>query len=258
MKNWLYILSLIVIASCDTDQVDENPEKPDTDQQNDNYFSEDEIIRSIEAQLRIPATEKYTYKIYEAHLTADDSIDRIVTVNLLDRAINEAMESGKTAKRAEMGYMGNYNYFFYIDGLTQQITSPIVVPSSPLAELKVDFLNITSDQYLDFTIDTKIMLSSFRKFYTIQNSIPMQTSETELYTDIGTADEKLYAVKYEPGSFSMGKNIVIYEGTTEQVDLSKPDAIYELDIKIEPTDKLVRRWYYSPQHQKYYLKNSEI
>jgi len=217
-----------------------------------------EIVRHIEGQLKILGNEKYSYKIYEAQLNTDDSIDRIVTVNLLDRAINEAIESGRVAKRAEVGYIGNFNYIFYIDGMNKAITSPIAIPSSPQAELKINFENIISDANKDFTIDLRIKNSCFRRFYMIENSVPVQISETEIFTDYGTDNEKAYFIEYEPGTHSLAKNIVIYKGIAEEITFGNSDDIYSSEINIQPTKELVRRWYYSPQYQKYYVKNDEL
>lgn len=217
-----------------------------------------EIVRHIEAQLKILGNEKYSYEIYEAQLNIDDSLDKIVTVNLLDRAINEAIESGRVAKRAEVGYIGNYNYIFYIDGMNKAITSAIAVPSSPKAALKINFENIISDANKDFTIDLRIKNSCFRRFYMIENSVPIQVSETEIFTDYGTDNEKAFFVEYEPGTHSLAKNIVVYKGVAKEVTFGNPDEIYSTEIDIQPTKELVRRWYYSPKHQKYYVKNDEL
>lgn len=71
---------------------------------------EQKIVRHIEGNLSILGTEKYSYKIFSEHLNGDDSIDYVITVNMLERALEKAIESGKVAQRAEVGYMGKYNY----------------------------------------------------------------------------------------------------------------------------------------------------
>ena len=58
------------------------------------------IVRQIEGNLSIPATEDYSYTIYSEELNGDDSLDYIVTVNRLDFALNKAIEKGNTAQRA--------------------------------------------------------------------------------------------------------------------------------------------------------------
>ncbi len=255
MKLYLFLFSALLFIGCTEPAeeivVDDTPEVPV-----DRVLTKNEILRHIEAQLKIPGTEKYDYKIFKDQLTPDDSLDYIITVNLLQRAKEDAIKSGKTAKRAEIGYMGNFNYFFFMDGATGVITSPIAVPSSPLAELNVSFENITTAANKDILIDLRIGNAKFRKFYTISHNAPFQTCETELFTELGTELEQTFSVDYEEGTHSLAKNILIYEGEIEP--LGEYDDIYNVDPKINATDKLVRRWYYSPQHMKYYLKKDEI
>lgn len=247
----------MIFVSCEnTEEQPSNSTKDNTEESN--YLTEDKIVRHIEAQLNILGNEKYSYHIYEAELNSDDSLDRIVTVNLLDRAMNEAIEAHKVAKMAELGFMGNYNYFFFIDGESQVITSPIVVPSSSKAELQVSFENITSDAHKDFQIDYRIMNDCYRKFYSIDQRIPVQISETEIFQNLGKDDEKAFVVRLEPNENTIAKNIAIYKGVAEKVDVSDPDAVYGITPKITGTDELVRRWYYSPQYKKYYMKKDEI
>ena len=69
--------------------------------------------RMVRAKLGIQANEQVELKIYRAQLDADGIEDAIVTVNRLDFAMKEAMASANPAKRAELGYMGNFNYFFF-------------------------------------------------------------------------------------------------------------------------------------------------
>ena len=69
--------------------------------------------RMVRAKLGIQANEKFELKIYRAQLDADGIEDAIITVNRLDFAMKEAMASPNAAKRAELGFMGNFNYFFF-------------------------------------------------------------------------------------------------------------------------------------------------
>ena len=257
MKTCYFLLLALIIVSC-TDSKPETNILPEDIEKPKRMMNESEVKRHIESQLKILGTEKYNYTVYKEHLDADDSVDQIITVNLLDRALNEAIGTKQVAKRAEFGYMGNFNYIFYVDGKTKSITSPIVVPSSAQAELKVSFENITTEAYKDFMIDLKIQNSCFRRFYTVWNQVPFQTSETELYTDLGMGTEKIYAVSFEPSLETLAKNIVITVGKTRAVKFTHPDEVYSYEPKIESTGEFVRRWYFSSKHMKYYLKNDEI
>lgn len=254
-SKFLIVLGLFLVACSE-------PQKPtkETDTKTDDkvQMTSSEIQRHIESQLSIDGTEKYDIDFYEAHLNTDDKIDKIITVNLLERAKDKAIESGKVAKHASVGYMGNYNYFFFVDGESDVITSPIAVPSSPLAKLEVSFENITSDANKDIQIDLKIGDSKFRKFFTVSERAPFQICETELYVDITKPNHEAYVIKFEEGTHSIGKNILVYKGETNQIDVEDSEDVYSVTPKIKATDELIRRWYYSPKHMKYYLKKGEI
>ena len=258
MKLLYFTLSLILFVSCTEGETPiEDPivdDKPDQNQQR----TLSENLRHIESQLKILGTEKYTYETYEAHLNEDDSLDLIITVNLLDRAKDDAIASDQTAKRASMGYMGNYNCFFFVDGASDVITSPIMVPSSPMAPLSISFENITTEAKKDMQIDFKIGDSKYRAFYTISERAPFQIGETELYKEVMSDSASAYIVKFEEGTHVLAKNIAIYKGLVKKVVTTDPDEIYSIEPEITPTDELVRRWYYSPKHMKYYLKKEEI
>lgn len=255
-----YLIALISLLICSCTETDkpivEDPIEKDPD--SNSYKDEASIRRHVEAQLKIPGTEKYTIRIYSEHMDEDDSLDKLITVNLYDRAIEEASASEKVAKRAEMGYMGNYNFLFYVDGKTQVITSAMPVPSSPHAPLSIQFENITSDVHQDFTVDYRIRNSCFRQFYTISHRIPIQVSQTEIFTDLGLRNQKVYHIEYEESQVSFAKNIVVYEGKTAPVTFDDPDDVYSHWPKIDKTGKLVRRWYYSPEYMKYYLRKEEM
>ncbi|MEJ6583396.1 MAG: hypothetical protein QNL61_03610 [Crocinitomicaceae bacterium] len=219
------------------------------------YKSIDEkIVRHIEGSLSIPGTEKYTYTIYKENLNSDDSLDYIITVNRLEFALQEAIISGNVAKRAEMGYMGNYNYYFYMDGLTKEISTAIAVPSGPYTELEVNFHHIKTEAYYDFTIDFRIRNSKFRRFYTVINQIPRQTFETKIFDGLGDATTEAFAVEFAPGSFSLAKDIIVYDAKMENVTINSPNEVYSINPKITATGKLNRKWFFSDPKNKYFTE----
>ncbi|MBL4862962.1 MAG: hypothetical protein JKY09_08110 [Crocinitomicaceae bacterium] len=219
---------------------------------------EEQFIRHIESQLKMPATEKYTYKIYKENMNPDDSIDWILTVNLRERAINKAATSTQTAKRAEIGYMGNFNFFFFMDGKTKKMSPAIVVPSSPLAALAISFENITSESYKDFLCDLRITNSKIRRFYTVYNGAPLQVCESVIFDGVTSENNESYVIKYEPGSYSLAKNILVYKGKMEPIELTHSDDIYTIEPEITATDELAFKWYYHPRQMKYFMKKDEL
>jgi hypothetical protein len=261
MKKVLISLSIfsLVLASCSNDEENNDTTATETNSSDEkDPMNYEDIKRHIESQLKISPTEKYEIEVFEKHLDTDDEIDRLITVNLLDRAMKEAELDGKPEKRAALGYMGNYNFLFYVDGKSQLITSPIAVPSSPHAQLKVEFEHITSPTHLDFFVDFRIRRSVFRQFYTIRERIPIKVSESELFQNLGTVEQKDYFIVLEEVPGQLWKNIVVYEGKSPKKDIPELLDSYKYEPDVTTTDKLIRRWYYSPQHLKYYVRNDEL
>ncbi len=104
----------------------------------------------------------------------------------------------------------------------------------------------------------RILHDCYRKFFTIKDRVPIQVSETEVFINLGKEGEQVYAIQLEESNSGSAKNIAVYKGTTKKVTLSTPDQVYQTEPEIKAGDELVRRWYYSPQHMKYYLKKDEL
>ncbi|MFT5778826.1 MAG: hypothetical protein ACI837_001782 [Crocinitomicaceae bacterium] len=218
---------------------------------------DDAIKRHLGATLSIPATEKYTYEIYRGDCNGDDSLDMVITVNLLDRALDAAINSGNTAKRAELGYMGNYNYFVYVDGFTRKFGAPKPIASSPHAKLVVNFDHIRTEKQKDFTIDYRIRDSGYRNFYTIVNGNPVHILQVPIFDGIGKTETSASKIRLEPGTLSTSKDVVVYEGSFENATFDDPMDIYTFEPKIVGTDKIVRRWFFSEAAFKYYTEKDQ-
>ena len=213
---------------------------------------EEMVVRHIEADLNIPVKEKYDYKIYKAHLDNDSIIDAIITVNRLEFALEEAMSSGNSAKRAEIGFTGHYNYIFYFDGGLNKTSPSIPVPSSPHAELKVNFSNLASDIKQDFTVDYTIKNSLFRNYYFVFNHTPKQVFQWKIYDYLGEKNEEAIFIEYEDGSYSPIKDILIYDGKITNSD--NVEDIYHFNPIIEKNDNLLHRFFYLEKEGKYFTK----
>ena len=217
-----------------------------------------EAINShIKSKLQTSPREKYTFEIFKGDCDGDDSLDMIITVNLLDRALTQAMASGQLPKHASTGYMGHFNYFIYVDGLTRKFDDPKVVPSSPHAKLLVKFEQIRSANHMDFTVDYRIKDSGYRDYYTVFNGHPVHILQTPLFSGIGESTSEAFRVRYETGSYSTSKDIVVYKGTFDNIVPTDEYEIYSFVPKIIGTDKQVRRWFFNERDFKYYTMKEQ-
>lgn len=254
MKYFYFSILILTLFSCTEDSVKNDTEDNSTSTIKKSPTVEEMIVRQIEGNLTIPANEKYTYKIYSEELSGDDSLDYIVTVNRLDFALNKAIEKGNTAQRAAMGYVGNYNFIFYMDGATKEITQSIPVPSSPHGKLEVSFENIKTEAYKDILVDFRIRNSKFRRYFSVANKIPLQTFETIVFDGLGTSEKRAFHIEYGPGSFSLSKDILVYKAELEEVEVKRPNDVYEINPKITSKGELERLWFFNDYQNKYFTQ----
>lgn len=249
MKKEIIYLSLSALFfSCSENK---NPEKT---QEKSNKEEPAETVdnmakRHIENKLSIPPTEKYRYHIYKEYLDGDEKIDAIITVNRLEFALEEAAKSGNTAKKAEMGYMGNYNYIFFYDGGLNQISPQMTIPSSPLAELKVSFENIQSEAYKDVIIDFRILNASYKDYYTILNHTPRHVFQWKNYDGLKSNKSEAYYFEYAEGTMGPIKDILVKKAILKQP--TGTVDIYSYEPELKKTEELAHRFFYHPQEGKY-------
>ena len=250
MNKLLLLLFPILFFSCENNDKSKNiiseDELPDKPQSLAAYAK-----RHVESTLKIEPSEKYELKVYKANLDGDDKEDAIIAVNRLQFAINEASQSEYPAKRAEVAYMGNFNYIFYFDGGLDLISPPIAIPSSPIAPLKVAFKNITSGDFKDVLIDFRIRNSSFKDIYTVSNHTPRRIFQWKNFDGIGSKNVEAYSIQFSAiGQYSNVKDILIYEGSIESPPESSDVNTYE--PKIKATNKLIHTFFYLEKEGKYF------
>ncbi len=246
-KLFLFVFP-VLLFSC------ENIEKPK------NIISEDELPdkpqslaayakRHVESTLKIDPSEKYTLKIYKANLDGDDKEDAIIAVNRLQFAINEASQSENPAKRAEVAYMGNFNYLFYFDGGLDLISPPIAIPSSPLLPLKVSFENVSSSDFQDIIVDFRIRNASYRDYYFVKNHTPARVFQWKNFDGLGTSEAVAFSFSYEPGKVNATKNIIIHKAKIGTIPAGADLNTFVPEIT--KTTNLERMFFYLPSQGKY-------
>lgn len=206
--------------------------------------------KEIESKLLIPANEKYSFNVYKDFLNLDDVKDAVITVNRLDFALSEATKSDNTAQIAEAGYTGNYNFFFFYDGKTDQISNPIAVASSPQVPLELKLENIQSDFFKDITITYRIRNSAFKNYYLIANGNIQLMFQWKLFDAIGTPTPEANYLEYEKGSYNEFKDIVIYKGKIKNYSRIVND-VYKYTPVIEKDGQKLYRFFFDKRTLKY-------
>jgi hypothetical protein len=211
--------------------------------------------RMVRAKLGIQANEKFELKIYRAQLDADGIEDAVITVNRLDFAMKEAMASANPAKRAELGFMGNFNYFFFFDGKLDMLSPPIAIPSSPLLPLQVSFENISSTNYKDILIDFRIRNASYKDFYTVSNHTPRRIFQFKNFDGLGTTITEAYHFEYGAGSYGPQKNIFVMEAKLEALPNGADKNTFMPQLK--PLEKFKYTFFYLESEAKYATKDAQ-
>ncbi|MES2587476.1 MAG: hypothetical protein V4622_00765 [Bacteroidota bacterium] len=253
MKIFTLLIILLSLFSCSS-----NEERKDVfgktieNKSVENSFAK-RAKREIETKLEIPVTEKYEIKIHFAYLNADEKKDAIITINRLEFAMDEAAKAPNTVKRAELGYMGNYNFFFFYDGKIDKISVPMTVASSAKTPLKVKFNNIQSEIYQDVSIDYRIKNSSFRNYYMYENASLNLVFQWKLFDQIGLESYEANYIEYQSGTLSLAKDILIYKGKIKNYP-KNIENVYKYNPVIEKTDLELYRFFYDPRTMKYMTK----
>jgi len=208
--------------------------------------------RHVEALLGISPTENYQLTIYKEHLDADNHIDAVISVNRLDFAKNEAARSKNTVKQAELGFMGNYNYIFYYDGGLDKISPEIPVPSSPNAPLKVQFENISSENYKDILVDYRVLNACFRNFYPVIEHTPRLVFQWKVFDGLNKPQKEAYYFLYDRGTLGPQKDILVMKGSMKEP--GKVEDMYHFNPEITQTSEQLYRFFYFPKEGKYMSK----
>lgn len=255
MKNiaQLLITCSLFLAACNNEETEKSATEETTPDNELKVDFDQRARREVEAKLQIPVTEKYTFKVYKEFINADTIQDAIITVNRMEFAISDAIKKNKQAKMAEIGFMGNYNFFFYYDGATDQFSVPLPVPSSPGRPLEVSFENMVSDLTKDVIIDYRIRNSGWRSYFSVFNETDL-TLVFQWKSFDYAGEEKPEALLHilEASREHSGKDILIYNSEIDHYSQNIGD-MYQYVPSITKPNKLAYRFYFEPKFGKYTL-----
>jgi len=261
MKYFLPAFSALLITvlfSCNGNGNETTGTPEEGEQPTMNETFEQRVKREAEAKLQIPATEKYSLRIYKAYINSDTVQDAIITVNRMQFAMDQAIKMKKTAQAAELGYTGNYNYLFFYDGAIDMISDAIPAPSSPGRELDISFQSITSPNKKDVLVDYRIRNSGWRCYFTAagQGKLALMF-QWKLFDHIG--DEVPEALNHvlEESPEGVMKDISIYQSSVDNYVLPIKD-FYTYEPKITKKGALLYRFFYDPSIVKYRLYSPQM
>jgi hypothetical protein len=254
MKHYFFLVCLAVLSGCSTQtELEDNPKRP-TQATNELQLDFDQRAkREIESKLQIPRNEKYSYTVYKEYINADSIQDAIITVNRMQFAMDEAIRSGHQAKMAELGFMGNYNFFIYYDGATDQFSVPLPVPSTPGRPLDVSFQSIVSPTRKDIVIDYRIRNSGWRSYFSVFNETDLAlVFQWKMFDHVGEDHPEALLHATEDSKEYIGKDLLIYTSEIENYTKNIGD-IYAYTPRIIKPLKLEYRFYFDAKYGKFRL-----
>lgn len=221
------------------------PEEDDIKKDSSQVSFDSRMRREIQTALDIPATERYGFRIYREYINSDTTQDAIITVNRMQYAISQSVKNKHEVKDAEMGYMGNFNFFFYYDGALDKLSVPLPIPSSPGRELDVSFRPITSKTKMDVLIDYRIRNSGYRNYYSILNEHDLALVFQWNVFDLSITDKpNAYIHDFVPSPDGIGYDIALYSSHTENNPVSDQE-IYTYVPIITKKEELMLKFFFS-------------
>ncbi len=269
MKLVYFVMTCSVLLSCNSAS-DSKSSEPDKDENTDIFGNEivnqpvnqPNLLDSTEQYLNdvidvhcrktlyISEEEDYEIKVFKEYLNQDSVIDAIITINRLAFAKKKAQESEQPIKAKKIGYMGPFNAFYFYNGATNQISPPLVVPSSPLVNLKISFENISNNSYKDVLVDYRIRNSSTRQVYFLYGMVPSLVFEHTIFDELGTNKQEAYSFNYNPGTQSEIKNILLTQGQVNRIP--RQSDLFTFEPEIINTKKTVQEFFFIPGQGKYF------
>ena len=269
MKLVSFMMLCSLLLSCSSESDSKNPEA-NKDENTDIFGNEivnqpvnqPNLLDSTEQYLNdvidlhcrktlfISEEENYEIMLFKEYLNQDSIIDAIITINRLAFAKQKAEESEQPIKAKEIGYMGPFNAFYFYNGATNQISNPIVVPSSPLVNLKINFENISNNEYKDVLVDYRIRNSSTRQVYFLYGMVPSLVFEHTIFDELGTNNKVAYSFNYKPGTQSEIKNILLTQGQIKRIP--RQSDLFTFAPEIINTKKTVQEFFFIPGQGKYF------
>lgn len=254
MKKITLLLSIpfaLLFLRCGDESSDMAPTDVANDTKKESFDAR--VNREVREKLSIPANEKYTVRIYREYINSDTIKDAIITVNRMDFAMNEAIRTKKEAKMAELGFIGNYNFFLYYDGELDKISVPLPVPSSPGRELDVQFKSILSPTRKDIIIDYRIRNSGWRSYFSVLNERDLAlVFQWKMFDNIGnnTPEALFHDIVQNPDGITY--DIAIFSSDINGYNKNIPD-IYQYVPSITNKKELLYKFFFDRSGGKFRL-----
>lgn len=206
---------------------------------------------TMQGTFQILPNEKYTSSFIETDFDGDGIMDKIISVNRLERANLDLKNDDNPSKMLEMGQMGNYNHVLLFNGRDSLFYSPLTIPSSPYLPLKIESIRLKNDINSEIQIDYRIRNACYRSIYTVQRNQAKLIFQWKLFDGLGTNQSEAYVIEVGiAGKTSEYKDLNIYKAELESLPNNKEANTYI--PKITKTGEIFTTFFYLDKENKYF------
>jgi hypothetical protein len=249
---------LIQLTGCSENEANTEEYNKDISDQN-NVEIPDSIKKDFDKHLtytlqgifQLNPQENYTKTILETDYNGDGIVDKIITINRLEKANLDLKNDDNPAKMLEMGQMGNYNHFILYNGKDSSFFSPVLVPSSPYLGLEVTSINLKNNLKSEIQVDYRIRNAAYRSIYTIRNNQAKMIFQWKLFDGLGSEEDEAYHIEIaQTGKTSEFKDLIIYKAELEK--LPKNESPNTFKPKVSKKEGVFTTFFYLEKEGKYF------
>lgn len=252
------IIPLIILVSCKEELAESAQNENETQEMMLNEIPDSikkdfstYLSLTLQGTFQILPNEKYTSSLIETDYDGDGILDKIISVNRLEKANLDLKNDDNPSKMLEMGQMGNYNHVLLFNGRDSLFYSPLTIPSSPYLPLKIESIRLKNEIKSEIQIDYRIRNASYRSIYSVQRNQAKLIFQWKLFDGLGTTQSEAYVIEVGiSGKTSDYKDLNIYKAELESLPNNKDANTYI--PKLTRTGEIFTSFFYLDKENKYF------
>lgn len=252
------IIPLIILVSCKEELAESAQNENETQEMMLNEIPDSikkdfstYLSLTLQGTFQILPNEKYTSSLIETDYDGDGILDKIISVNRLEKANLDLKNDDNPSKMLEMGQMGNYNHVLLFNGRDSLFYSPLTIPSSPYLPLKIESIRLKNEIKSEIQIDYRIRNASYRSIYSVQRNQAKLIFQWKLFDGLGTMQSEAYVIEVGiSGKTSDYKDLNIYKAELESLPNNKDANTYI--PKLTRTGEIFTSFFYLDKENKYF------
>ncbi len=256
--SFIGIVPLIILVSCKEELPETVQNEKETQEMMLNEIPDSlkkdfstYLSLTLQGTFQILPNEKYNSSFIETDFDGDGIMDKIISVNRLERANLDLKNDDNPSKMLEMGQMGNYNHVLLFNGRDSLFYSPLTIPSSPYLPLKIESIRLKNDIKSEIQIDYRIRNASYRSIYSVQRNQAKLIFQWKLFDGLGTTQSEAYVIEVGvSGKTSEYKDLNIYKAELESLPNNKDANTY--NPKLIRTGEIFTTFFYLDKENKYF------